>query len=331
MVKNIFVTVILVMVLLVTGCAQSKQIIVHDPVAIQANGKYYMYSTGVGIASWQSDDCINWEFMAQVFAEIPEWCKKEVPKFDGNIWAPDISFHNDKYYLYYSISSFASNRSCIGVATNTTLDPKNIDYKWIDHGVVIESVPGRDNWNAIDPNLVFDDNNQPWLTYGSFWGGLKIVKLNDDLISVAEPQTWHTVAARQRDFSLNADDPGDAAIEAPFIFKKNGYYYLFVSFDLCCRGENSTYNVRIGRAKSPVGPFLDKAGINMAQGGGTLVIKGDENYYGIGHNSVYTFDGKDYMFCHGYDVNDKGIPKLLVHTIEWDKDGWPVLHEVLKK
>jgi arabinan endo-1,5-alpha-L-arabinosidase len=247
---------------------------VHDPVAIASDGAYYMFSTGRGIASWTSDDKVNWRYLGRVFKEVPAWCKQEVPKFDGNIWAPDISFHNGTYYLYYSISSFASNRSAIGVVTNVTLDPESADYEWVDHGIVVESVAGRDHYNAIDPNLVLDEDGTPWLTFGSFWGGMKLVQMNDDLLSVAEPERWATIASRERTFGLEAEDPGDGAIEAPFIINKDGYYYLFVSFDLCCRGARSTYNVRVGRSEVITGPYLDRAGVSMEKGGGTLVVKG---------------------------------------------------------
>lgn len=297
----------------------------HDPVAIEADGAYYIFNTGVGIANLRSTDLESWQYMGPVFQSSPEWAKTEVPKFDGNIWAPDISFHNGKYYLYYSISSFASNRSCIGVATNLTLDRNNPAYRWEDHGKLIESVPGRDNWNAIDPNLIFDENGTPWLSFGSFWGGLKIVKLSNDLLSVAVPQEWHTIASRERDSSLDETDPGNAAIEAPFIFRKGDYYYLFVSFDLCCRAENSNYNVRYGRSKSVVGPYVDKNGVDLMQGGGTLLLAGDEKFYGVGHNSVYTFKGNDYLLCHGYLKSEKGTPILITKKLVWDNEGWPII------
>lgn len=297
----------------------------HDPVAIEADGAYYIFNTGVGIANLRSTDLESWQYMGPVFPSSPEWAKTEVPKFDGNIWAPDISFHNGKYYLYYSISSFASNRSCIGVATNLTLDRNNPAYRWEDHGKLIESVPGRDNWNAIDPNLIFDENGTPWLSFGSFWGGLKIVKLSNDLFSVAVPQEWHTIASRERDSSLDETDPGNAAIEAPFIFRKGDYYYLFVSFDLCCRAENSNYNIRFGRSKSVIGPYVDKNGVDLMQGGGTLLLAGDEKFYGVGHNSVYTFKGNDYLLCHGYLKSEKGTPILITKKLVWDNEGWPII------
>lgn len=312
--------------------SQSKQIIIHDPVAIEAEGKFYIFGTGPGIESAVSEDKVNWtKYSSQVFDPMPDWFKKEVPKFNGHVWAPDVLFHDGKYYLYYSISSFGKNLSCIGVATNTTLDRTEKEYKWEDHGIVLKSIPGRDNWNAIDPNIVFDENNVPWLSFGSFWNGLKLVKLNNDLISIAEPQQWYTIAARPRNPDMKEKDAGNGAVEGPFIIKKDKYYYLFVSFDLCCRGAKSTYNVRVGRSKSVTGPYLDKEGVKMTRGGGTLFIEGNEKFYAIGHNSVYNFDDEYYMYSHGYDIQDKGKPKLLVHILEWDKEDWPFIKEYKEK
>lgn len=316
--KVLLVLISIVCLMPLKGLAQSNQIIVHDPVAIQVNDKYYVFNTAPGIACWESDDLKNWENISPVFEEAPIWAKEKVPKFNGNIWAPDICFHNNQFYLYYSISSFGSNRSCIGVATNKTLDKSDPDFKWVDHGAVVNSVHGRDNFNAIDPNLIFDENGVAWLSFGSFWGGLKLVKLNDDLISIAEPQEWYNIASREKTTTYGE-------IEAPFIFKKNGYYYLFASFDFCCKGEESTYNVRVGRSKKVTGPYFDKDSINMNQGGGSYVIGPNDTYYGIGHNSVYTFNDIDYMFSHGYDKKKKGRPILVTHKISWDDNAWPII------
>jgi arabinan endo-1,5-alpha-L-arabinosidase len=298
---------------------------VHDPVMIKQDSMYYLFCTGWGITVWSSVDRKNWNKETPVFDKAPEWAVNLVPGFKGHIWAPDISFHNGKYYLYYSVSAFGKNTSCIGLATNNTLNPNDPVYRWEDQGKVIQSVPGRDLWNAIDPNLAFDENATPWLVFGSFWSGMKLVKLNADLRTVAEPQEWYTVAKRARDFKTADPDPGEASIEAPFIFKKDKTYYLFVSFDFCCRGINSTYNIRVGRSKKITGPYLDRDGIPMDQGGGTLVLAGNESWPGVGHNSAYTFSGTDYIVFHGYDASDNGKPKLLIREIQWDKDGWPLV------
>lgn len=179
-------------------------------------------------------------------------------------------------------------------------------------------------WNAIDPNIIFDEKGTPWMSFGSFWDGLKLVQLTPDLLQIATPEKWHTIARRERSFSLENTDPGDAALEAPFIFKKGDYYYQFLSWDLCCRAEKSTYKVVVGRSKNLQGPYYDKEGKSLFQGGGSLVIEGNKNWFGAGHNSVYTFDGKDYMFLHAYDAHRNGLPVLIVKEVKWI-DNWPVV------
>jgi arabinan endo-1,5-alpha-L-arabinosidase len=305
------------------SCA-AQNIVVHDPVMIKQNDTYYLFCTGNGISVFSSPDMKSWKKEKPVFDAAPEWAVKTIPGYKGHTWAPDITYHNGVYYLYYSVSAFGKNTSCIGLATNTTLDASDKNFKWVDHGKVIQSVPGRDLWNAIDPNLAFDDNHTPWLVFGSFWSGLKLVKLDNDLSKPAQPEAWYTVSKRPRDFKVKDEDPGPGAVEAPFIFKKNGYYYLFASFDFCCRGKESTYKIVVGRSKDLSGPYVDKEGIAMDQGGGSLVLEGDNRWAGLGHNSAYTFDGKDYLVFHAYDTNDGGKPKLRIEEMEW-ADSWPVV------
>ena len=311
--------------LLVFNSLFAQDIRVHDPVAIKQGVTYYLFCTGRGISVFSSPDLKNWEKEPQVFSEEPVWADDVSADFNNHIWAPDITFHNGKYYLYYSVSAFAKNTSAIGLTINTTLDADDPNYKWEDQGIVIQSVPNRDLWNAIDPNLIFDENDTPYLAFGSFWEGLKMVKLSDDLMSIAQPQEWHTIARRERSFDLADANPGDAALEVPFIFKKGNLYYQFLSWDLCCRGENSTYKVVVGRSKSATGPYVDKDGVALNNGGGTLIIEGNDNWYGAGHNSTYTFDGKDYIIFHAYDANDNGAPKLKIAELQWDAEAWPTL------
>tara|TARA_R110002012_G_scaffold59331_3_gene154923 strand:+ start:4758 stop:5738 length:981 start_codon:yes stop_codon:yes gene_type:complete len=311
--------------LLVFNSLFAQDIRVHDPVAIKQGVTYYLFCTGRGISVFSSPDLKNWEKEPQVFSEEPVWADDVSADFNNHIWAPDITFHNGQYYLYYSVSAFAKNTSAIGLTINTTLDADDPNYKWEDQGIVIQSVPNRDLWNAIDPNLIFDENDTPYLAFGSFWEGLKMVKLSDDLMSIAQPQEWHTIARRERSFDLADANPGDAALEAPFIFKKGNWYYQFLSWDLCCRGENSTYKVVVGRSKSATGPYVDKDGVALNNGGGTLIIEGNDNWYGAGHNSTYTFDGKDYIIFHAYDANDNGAPKLKIAELQWDAEAWPTL------
>jgi arabinan endo-1,5-alpha-L-arabinosidase len=302
--------------------ANDTLIPVHDPVIIREDSTYYIFATGNGISVFSSNDMKYWKREKPVFDTPPQWAKDAIPGFRSSIWAPDISYHNGLYYLYYSVSAFGKNTSCIGVATNKTLNRASKDFKWADHGKVVQSVPARDMWNAIDPNLIIDENKTPWLVFGSFWNGMKLVKLKDDLVTIAQPEVWFTVASRKRDPVLPDSVAGDAAIEAPFIYKHDKFYYLFVSFDYCCRGEKSTYKMMVGRSEKVSGPYMDKNGVSMNAGGGSLLLEGNKSWYGVGHNAVALFNGNDYLVYHAYDANDRGRSKLQIEKIIW-VNGWP--------
>lgn len=310
----------------------------HDPVAVRCDGTWYLFCTGFGVSVFTSPDQVNWTFSGRVFDNPPEWAVKSVPGYRGHTWAPDILFHEGTYYLYYSCSSFGKNDSAIGVATNKTLDPASPDYKWEDHGCVVRSVAGRDLWNAIDPNVFVDEDGSGWLSFGSFWGGIKLVKLDESLTRVAEPQVWFPLCRRPEgtaedtsltDDAIKADargkdfDPGNGAVEAPFIVRRGDYYYLFVSYDLCCRGAKSTYKVVAGRSDRITGPYYDKDGVSLMEGGGTVVVSGNGRYPGVGHCAVVPSEGGDKLFFHCYDRDMDYNSHLLVRPLRWE-GGWPV-------
>ncbi len=286
----------------------------HDPSIIKQDGSYYIFSTGYGIPIRRSNDLYNWQSIGSVFTTIPDWALDEIPGAT-NIWAPDISFRNNTYYLYYSISTFGSNRSCIGLATNTTLAPNDPDYAWIDQGKVICS-KSYNNWNAIDPNLVMDDSGSVWLSFGSFWSGIKMVAL-DSTTMKPESENPSLISLARR-----STDP---AIEAPFIIRKNGYYYLFVSFDNCCRGVESTYKIMVGRSSQVTGPYVDRAGNQMLSEGGTLLLHSTDRWRGPGHNAVLMENDSDWLIYHAYDAQNNGIPTLRIRSLAWTADGWPVV------
>ncbi|HVS54101.1 MAG TPA: arabinan endo-1,5-alpha-L-arabinosidase [Opitutaceae bacterium] len=314
--------------------AAPLRIPVHDPVMIRERGAYYIFATGMGISVWSSKDMEHWQHEKPVFSAPPEWAVAAVPGFRGHIWAPDISFFDGKFYLYYAVSAFGKNTSCIGVATNVTLDPADPRFKWEDHGKVIQSFPGKTNWNAIDPNLIVDERGTPWLTFGSFWDGLKIAKLAPDRLAIDDDvANLPTIASRKPLPSAenppappgNPVEAGGNAIEAPFVFRHGGYYYLFASIDYCCRGPKSDYKMIVGRARDVRGPYVDAAGAPLAHGGGTLVLAGDSDWYGVGHCAVCEFDGTDYLIFHGYDAADQGRSKLRIEKLAWNRDGWPAV------
>ena len=321
----------LVLVLLAVAAgagAQPTDAWVHDPVLIEADGRTYVFATGRGVTVWASDDRQEWDRLGGALEETPAWAEDVVPGFDGRMWAPDVVEHDGTYYLYYSVSRLGRNTSAIGVATSPTLDPEAPGYGWTDQGIVVESVPGRDDWNAIDPAVAFDAEGTPWLTFGSFWGGLKIARLDPSMTRLADPQRWRTIAARPRYWKLDERDAGDelnSAIEAPFIFEKDGWYYLFASWDRCCRGADSDYKVVVGRSRDITGPYLDATGVDMAHGGGTLVVAGNEAWPGVGHSAAYTLDGEDVLVFHGYEAAADGRPRLWIAPIAWDDRGWPTV------
>ncbi len=290
---------------------------VHDPCIIIQGDTYYIFSTGKGIPIRSSKELRHWEQIGTVLSDMSQWAKQEIPN-DGNLWAPDISFFNGRYHLYYAVSTFGTNRSAIGLATNTTLDPNSPDYRWVDQGKVIESVPGRDDWNAIDPNVVMDEEGKGWLAFGSFWSGIKLVQIH---LSTGKPDpndlTLFSIARR----------PEAHAIEAPFIVRKKGYYYLFVSFDQCCRGIDSTYKITVGRSKKITGPYVDRSGKSMMQGGGTLILSGYGRWRGPGHNAVLNEGEYDWLVHHTYDAEIGGIPRLQIRQLIWAEDGWPLAAE----
>lgn len=314
----------------IASLGQAKQVDVHDPVMAREGDTWYLFSTGPGITIYSSRDRVNWTLSDRAFATEPGWAKSVAPGFNGHLWAPDIIQRNNQFYLYYSVSAFGKNTSAIGVTINKTLDPKSPDYRWEDKGIVIQSVPNRDAWNAIDPAVIVDEQGQAWMSFGSFWSGLKIFKLNDDWTRPAEPQEWHSIARRDQIPAANSanasgSQAGPGEIEAPFILKKGEYYYLFASWGLCCKGANSTYHLVVGRSKSVIGPYVDHAGKDMNDGGGSLLIKGNKNWVGLGHNSAYSWDGKDYLVLHAYETADNYLQKLKILNIHWDKEGWPLV------
>lgn len=292
-----------------------------DPAIIKCrtDGRYYIFSTGRGLPIRRSSDLVTWESVGRVFeTAVPAWAAKEVPGTTA-IWAPDISFFNGRYHLYYSVSTFGSQRSCIGVATNTTLDPAEASYKWVDQGKVIESAEGKTDFNAIDPAAFVDKDGTVYLAWGSYWDGLKMCHL-DAKTGKPEPDD-------SRRYSL-ARHPEGAVIEAAFIIYREGWYYLFASYDSCCDGVESTYNVRVGRAEKVTGPYVDVTGKRMTEGGGTLILASHERWRGPGHNSVLQTADGDFIVHHTYDANERRGGRILqIRPMVWTGHGWPLAGE----
>lgn len=294
-----------------------------DPSLIQyRDGSFFIFATGEGLPIYRSVDLVNWEKVSRVFADpVPAWARYAVPGTRG-IWAPDIAFLNGRYFAYYSVSTFGSQRSVIGVAVNDTLDPNSPNYKWVDLGMAMESFPGQDPYNAIDAAPFQDADGRAFIVWGSYWIGVMLAELNPDTGKLMEESTPALVAARAPGGSL--------AIEGSYLSRRGDYYYLWVSWDWCCGGPESTYRVMIGRSLNSTGPFLDHTGKDMAAGGGTLVLSNNDNWRGPGHNSVLKTDAGDWIAHHTYDTSNLHKHRIgMVRPIYWTDDGWPVVGEPL--
>ena len=217
----------------------------------------------------------------------------------------------DKYFLFVSSSAFGVNTSVIGVLSNPTLDPADPAYKWTDGGMIVKSEQ-KDDFNCIDPTALYDSDGRLWLSFGSFWSGIKLIELN--------PDTGLHIAPDSPMYSLAHWD----SIEASYIYKHANYYYLFASYGLCCRGVNSTYHTRVGRPQKITGPYYDKVGKDMLLGGGSIFLDTEKPFIGPGHAGIVEDNGKYYISCHFYDGTANGASKLSVRPLTWGADGWPV-------
>jgi arabinan endo-1,5-alpha-L-arabinosidase len=319
-----------------------RNINVHDPSTIvQCGDEYYLYPTGA--AMFHSKDLITWALgtsptagLAQSWpaaarsgwtppASVPDTGAAPAPAAGrggrgggggGSVWAPDVIKVKDKFFIFLSTSSFGVNNSAIGVISSPTLNPADPAYKFTEGGLIVRS-DTRDDFNCIDPAALYDTDGRLWLSFGSFWGGIKLIELN--------PDTGLRIAPNSPMYHIAHFD----SIEASYIYKHDNYYYLFVNWGMCCRQANSTYNMRIGRSPKITGPYLDKAGKDMAVGGGTNFM--DIRYgplVGNGHAGIIQVGDKYFISSH-VESNASGAGPansgtLSIRPLTWGAGGWPV-------
>jgi arabinan endo-1,5-alpha-L-arabinosidase len=292
------------------------QLNVHDPsTVVELDGRYYLFYTGQRTPSKFSDDLMNWTNGPRVFSSPPAWTSTSVPGNTGNFWAPDVAYFNDLYHLYYSVSTFGSQESAIGLATNPTLDPSDPNFLWTDRGPVIESNVG-DQYNAIDPNIIQTSSGEIWMTFGSFWNGIYTRRIDPNTGLGMTPSRGVSVGPHRL--------ASAGSIEAAYIHERDGEFYLFVNWGACCQGSNSTYNIRVGRSNNVLGPYLDQNGVNLVSSGGTLFLGSEDNFIGPGHISILSAQGGEWFGYHYYDGNLNGASRYNLRAIRWTEDGWPV-------
>jgi len=296
-----------------TPPALTGQTFIHDPsTIIKADDRFYIFGTGPGIRTKSSLDLIQWANGPAVFFQPPAWINTFVPTFAGYFWAPDIIRANGKYFLYYAASSWGKQVSAIGLATSPTLNPAAKNYFWTDGGPVITSTNGS-AFNTIDPSVMLDADGKLWLAFGSYWQGIFLTQL--------DPQTGQRISTNSPLFHL----AWNHSIEAACLTRHGNFYYLFVNWGECCKGTNSTYEVRVGRAEKITGPYLDRDGKNLADGGGSPFLQSQGRFIGPGHIGIVndgTTSGPTWFSYHYYDAATQGRSRLALGKIDWS-DGWP--------
>ena len=285
---------------------------VHDPHIIKAGQYYYVFSTGPGVQIRRSKDLVNWTFVGRVFAsDVPEWARKEIPEATS-VWAPDVSFYDGLYRVYYTVSRFGTNTSFIGLATSKTLDPAAKDYAWKDEGFVIRST-APDDYNAIDGNLVDAGGGKRALSFGSFWRGIELVHLDAKTGKPPAGAQPRNIASRRN----------WGAIEAPHILRRGGYFYLFVSFDRCLprRSQHLQHPATAAPSRWMAPTWTGRASRCWTAAARRCWPRKAASI-GPGHCSILKDGRRTLMAYHYYDGDSGGLATIQVRPLNFTKDGW---------
>jgi arabinan endo-1,5-alpha-L-arabinosidase len=297
----------------------------HDPSPmIKQGANYFIYGDGQGIPGITSTDLRNWSAVSAVFpGNPPAWTTNAIPDFTGYFWAPDVAYFNGQYNLYYAASEWGTINSAIGLVTSPSLTSP----VWTDQGKVIQSNPvgqtttntDLTSFNCIDPSILLDTNGSIWMSFGSYSDGILIMQLN--------PATGKRTATNAPIYRVSNNGPVffSNTEEASFLYQHGGYYYLFVNFGGCCAGVDSTYNIRVGRSTNVAGPYFDAAGVNMTNGGGTMVLESSARFIGPGQAGIMADNGTNWFTYHYYDGNNNGAATVGMNQLYWSTTGWPVV------
>ena len=285
----------------------SAAIGIHDPSLLKLPSGYVLFSTHSLIHAHSSGDRVNFTDDGTALPSLPAWTNPYTAS-SGNLWAPDASEHNGSYWLYFAASTFGSSYSAIGLATSTTGAPGT----FVDSGAPIYTSGNCTGSNAIDPASVVDSSGNAWLVFGSWSNGIHIVPVNN--------MTGIPTGAACTRLAFHATGTG---IEGAYIYPHGGYYYLFASIDNCCQGTSSTYRIIVGRSSAVNGPYADRGGLALTQGGGTILLSSHGNILGPGGQSVLNDTDGDILVYHYYDGANNGAPALGLNKLSWTSDGWP--------
>jgi len=293
--------------------SDTQAIGIHDPAMIKINSTYYLYSTHSLLHMHESTDRAAFTDAGFALSALPSWTNAYTAS-SGDLWAPDISYHSESsnpYWLYYAASTSGSTNSAIGLAYSQTGAPST----FTDSGAAIYTSTQCTGSNAIDPASVVDDSGNDWMVFGSWSKGIYIVPVDNSSGTPASTATCTQLAYH----------PSGTGLEGAFIYRHNGYYYLFASIDSCCEGTASTYRIAVGRSSTVNGTYTDRGGVAMTSGGGTILLSSHSNVYGPGGQTVFSDTDGDILTYHYYDGNNSGYPALGINLLGWTSDDWPYI------
>lgn len=283
--------------------AQSGYPYIHDPSTLAGcDGKWYTFGTGGG---------------GLVTADGWHWYSGPVRPGGGA--APDVMKIGDRYLFAYSSTGGGfggGHKGQVLTMWNATLDPDSPLFRYTDPVEVAFSDSDED-CDAIDAGLVMDNDGRLWLTYGTYFGNIRIVEL--------DPGTGlRREGSRPKDIAIDC--------EATDIIYRDGWYYLLGTHGTCCDGLNSTYNIVCGRSRNVEGPYLDNVGRDMIHGGGKMVIGGERRAVGAGHFGRTVIDEEvEVMSFHWEaDLDRSGHSVLAIRPLLWD-NGWPCAGEPFRE
>ena len=298
------------------GGGLSGELAAHDPTLwVDAQGGQWVFATGEGLARLHSRDGRHWQRLPPVFnaARKPAWWAQHVPAHKGlDVWAPKLFAHAGRLWVMYSVSTFGKRTSAIGLASVPLAAGPGAEV-WRDDGLLLDSHEQRpdEGYNAIDPDFFADAQGGLWMAWGSWWRGLFVTELDP---ATLRPRGAHSHLARRH-----------GGIEAPTLLQRGEHVYLFMSAGQCCKGVSSTYEMRVGRGPGPRGPFIDREGRPLLEGGGTLLLAGGPRWKGPGHQDAWSSPAGDTLVWHAYDAEAEGQPRLRRAALRWGADGWPSL------
>lgn len=290
----------------------------HDPTMIRYEDGYALMTTNNQLSLWTSEDAYSWKAHGKTMTKFPQWIYTYAPTME-DVWAPDLYVMNGEFRAYYCGSVFGKRTSAIGYTASKSIVPGTEGYGWQDRGHVFHTV-ATDKYNAIDPDVIKTSKGEFWMAFGSFGLGIQLIKLDPTTgLQANDDKTVYNIARRTSSASGGAE-------EGPSLIEHNGQFFLFTAWDKCCQQganiEQTTYKTAYGRADQITGPYKDRAGYNMATGGGTVVLERYGRYVGPGGGEPFQDLNRVRFVHHYYDNAGDKYNHIHIRDIVFTDDNW---------